>query len=74
MRRIARITGRKRAMHELPQLLGDTHAHRDHCAACPKGRYDRVSLLQRQTAADRNRLLPLAREGLRHNFPFMLPA
>src|SRR5687767_4893928 len=74
VRRVTRITGGERAMQELSQLLGDTHAHPDHGTAGAERRYHRVSSLQRQAATDGNRFLPLARKGLRRNLPLMLPA
>ena len=74
MRRVARIARRKRAVHELANLLSDTHAHADHRAAGAKRRNDRVAFLQRQAAADGDGFLALARKSLRGNLPFMLPA
>ena len=74
MRRIARITGRKRAMHELPQLLDDTDAHARSWRRVYETKESPYPFLQRQAAADGNRLLTLAGKSMRRDFPFMLPA
>ena len=74
MRRVARIAGGARAMHELAQLLVETDAHGDHRAAGAKRWDHSVAFFQGQAAADGNRFLPFARKRLRRDFPFMLPA
>ena len=74
MRRVTRIPGGPRAVHELAQLLVEADAHGDHRAAGPKRRDHSVAFFQRQAGADRDCLLPFARKSLRRDLPFVLPA
>ena len=74
MRRVARITGGERAVHEFTQLLGDAHAHADHRATRAKRWNHRIAFFQRQAGADRDRFLSPAWKSLRRDLPFVLPA
>src|SRR4029450_3510841 len=73
MRRIARSSGRQRAVHDLAQLLDDGDAHGNRGAARTKRWNHRVPFFHRQARADGYSFLTAARKNLRRHLAFVLP-